>query len=456
MRGPEAEPRVVVPVAQQGDEGLVERIRGSQHGVQERAPDPAALPLGPHAHRTEPEYGHRPDPSPGQATCPSTVLSRPVVTNESSGSHASLRRSASTRPTSTGVRSGASGSAKADVWTIRMPSMSSGTSRRTSTRQPYDDGVTVTDARAARRPAGTGPWDRLPVPSEQALRRLAVASLVSQLGIVVTGGAVRLTGSGMGCPTVPRCTDDSLVATPELGVHGAIEFGNRLLTFVLAAVAALMLLAVLRTLGSERPRRDLVVPAVVLVVGIPAQALIGMVTVWTHLNPWIVMLHYMCSAALVAVATVLVRRAQRPLGAQPDEVGSPWLRRLAGATVAVAAVVVYLGTVVTGTGPHAGDDAARRTGLDLESVAQLHTDVVFLLIGLSAGLYFAARALGSPGRSARAAGTLIGVELGQGLVGVTQYALNLPVVLVGLHMLGAALLVAAVVDAWLAARWLPS
>ena len=127
-----------------------------------------------------------------------------------------------------------------------------------------------------------------------------------------------------------------------------------------------------------------------------------------------------------------------------------------GATVAVAAVVVYLGTVVTGTGPHAGDDAARRTGLDLESVAQLHTDAVFLLIGLSVGLYFAARALGSPGRSARAAGTLIGVELGQGLVGITQYALDLPVVLVGLHMLGAALLVAAVVDAWLAARWLPS
>jgi heme a synthase len=337
-----------------------------------------------------------------------------------------------------------------------MPSTSPGSSRRTSTPQPYDDRVTVTDAAATGRPPRPRPWDRLPVPSERTLRRLAVASLVSQLGIVVTGGAVRLTGSGMGCPTVPRCTDESLVATPELGIHGLIEFGNRLLTFVLAAIATLTLIAVLRTLGSERPRRDLIVPAVALVVGIPAQALIGMVTVWTHLNPWIVTLHFMCSAVLVAVATVLVRRTQRPLGARPDEVGSPWLTRLAGVTLAAAAVVVYLGTVVTGTGPHAGDEDARRTGLDLESVAQLHTDAVCVLIGLSVGLYFAARALGSPGRSAQAAAVLVAVELGQGLVGLVQYALDLPVLLVGLHMLGAVLLVAAVVDAWLAARWLPS
>jgi cytochrome c oxidase assembly protein subunit 15 len=336
-----------------------------------------------------------------------------------------------------------------------MPSTSPGTSRRTSTPKPYDDGVTATDTTATGRPSRPRLWDRLPVPSEPTLRRLAVASLVSQLGIVVTGGAVRLTGSGLGCPTVPRCTDESLVATPELGIHGLIEFGNRLLTFVLAAIAALMVIAVLRTLGSERPRRDLVVPAVALVVGIPAQALIGMVTVWTHLNPWIVTLHYMCSAVLVAVATVLVRRAQRPLGARPDELGSPWLRRMAAVTVAAAAVVVYLGTVVTGTGPHAGDEDARRTGLDLESVAQLHTDAVCVLIGLSVGLYFAARALGSPGRAAQAAAVLLAVELAQGLVGVVQYALDLPVLLVGLHMLGAVLLVAAVVDAWLAARWLP-
>ena len=297
-------------------------------------------------------------------------------------------------------------------------------------------------------------WDRVPVPTDRTLRLLAAASLVSQIGIVVTGGAVRLTGSGLGCPEVPRCTDDSLIPTPEMGVHGLIEFGNRLLTFVLVTIAAATLIAVLRTLRSDSPRRDLVVPAVVLMLGVPVQAMIGMATVWSTLNPWVVMLHFMCSAALIAVATILVRRAQRPAGTEPAEIGSPWLRRLASATLVIAFATVYLGTVVTGTGPHAGDREAPRTGLELESVAQLHVHAVCLLLGLSVGLYFAARAVGSPGRAALAAAILIGVELGQGLVGVVQYVLDLPVLLVGLHMLGAALLVAAAVDAWFASRWL--
>lgn len=278
---------------------------------------------------------------------------------------------------------------------------------------------------------------------------------MSQIVIVVTGGAVRLTGSGLGCPDWPHCTDGSLATTPEMGWHGAIEFGNRLLTFALAAVAAATRLAILRTLRSARPRRDLIIPATVLLLGIPAQAVIGGVTVWTDLNPWVVMLHFMCSAALVGVATVLVRRAGRPNGAVPPRVGSPWLARLAMAALVATGAVVYLGTVVTASGPHAGDPDARRTGLDLAAVTHLHADSVFLLVGLSVGLYAAARALGSPGRVARAAGILLGVELAQGLVGVTQYRLELPELLVGLHMLGAALLVVAAVDAWLASRWLP-
>jgi cytochrome c oxidase assembly protein subunit 15 len=116
--------------------------------------------------------------------------------------------------------------------------------------------------------------------------------------------------------------------------------------------------------------------------------------------------------------------------------------------------VVYLGTVVTASGPHAGDPDARRTGLDLSAVTHLHADAVFLLLGLSVGLYAASRALGSPGRLTRAAAALLVVEGVQGLVGVTQYRLELPELLVGLHMLGAALLVVTAVDAWLAARWL--
>lgn len=286
----------------------------------------------------------------------------------------------------------------------------------------------------------------MPVTS-RAVRGLAVASLVSQVGIVVTGGAVRLTGSGLGCPTFPRCTEDSYVNTPEYGVHGFIEFGNRLLTFVLAAIALATLVAILR----QRPRRrDLVEPAVLLLLGIPVQALIGGITVLTALNPWVVMLHFVASAVLIGVATVLVRRTREPAGpVRPIGGGTSgqWLRRLAWLVVAVTYVTVYLGTIVTGSGPHAGDDAAARTGLDVESVSQLHVDAVFLLLGLIVGTWFAAGAAGSPGRVARSAAVLLAVALGQGTIGFAQYFTGLPIVLVGLHLLGACLLVVASV--WL-------
>jgi cytochrome c oxidase assembly protein subunit 15 len=291
-----------------------------------------------------------------------------------------------------------------------------------------------------------------PIPSDRLVRGLAIASLVSQAGIVVTGGAVRLTGSGLGCPTFPRCTQDSYVNTAEYGIHGFIEFGNRLLTFVLAGIALATLVAVLL----QRPRRrDLVEPAVVLFLGIPVQALIGGITVLTELNPWVVMLHFVASALLIGVAAVMVKRTREPAGpVRPiggAEAGA-WLRRLAILVTAVAYVTVYLGTIVTGSGPHAGDEAARRTGLDVESVAQLHVDAVFLLIGLTVGMWFAARAAGSPGRVARAAAVLLGVELAQGLVGFTQYFTGLPVVLVGLHLLGSTILIMAAVWLLLATR----
>ncbi len=315
--------------------------------------------------------------------------------------------------------------------------------------------VTTAQTRPGDSRAPESVWQRLPLPTERALRGLAIASLISQTAIIVTGGAVRLTGSGLGCPEWPRCTPESYTVTPEMGIHGAVEFGNRLLTFVLGVIAALMLAAVLRTLRSSRPRRDLLIPSVILLLGIPAQAVIGGVTVWTALNPWVVMLHFTCSAVLVGVATVLVRRAQRPLGRLPQPIGSPWLTRLATATLAAAYLTVYLGTIATGSGPHAGDPSSPRTGFDLAAVTQSHVHAVTLLIGLTVGLYLTARALGSPGRLAQAALILLAVELALGLVGVAQVILDLPELLVGLHMLGAALLVIAAVDAWLASRWHP-
>ncbi len=283
--------------------------------------------------------------------------------------------------------------------------------------------------------------------SSVSIRRLAVASLVSQVGIVVTGGAVRLTSSGLGCPTFPRCTEESFVATPEMGINGAIEFGNRLLTFVLAAIALATLVVVVR---SRPRRRDLLVPAVILFLGIPAQALVGGVTVLTGLNPWVVMLHFLLSAVLVGVATVLVARSREPAGPTrviPVGVGGLWLRRLIVLVVAVSYVTVYLGTIVTGSGPHAGDAEAVRTGLGPEAVTQLHVDAVFFLLGLSVATAFAVRAVGAPRRVRTAVGVLLGVELAQGAIGYAQYFNGLPVLLVGLHMLGACLLVVSAV--WL-------
>jgi cytochrome c oxidase assembly protein subunit 15 len=280
------------------------------------------------------------------------------------------------------------------------------------------------------------------------VRRLAIASVLANILIVVTGGAVRLTGSGLGCPTWPTCTDASWTPTSEYGIHGAVEFGNRLLTYVLGAVALATLVAAYRMRPARRDVRRL---ALALFLGIPAQAVLGGITVLTGLNPWTVMLHFSVSMVLIGLATVLVRRVGE--GDEPARpVVLPLLRRLAVAQLAVLAVVVYLGTVVTGSGPHAGDTKARRTGLDPETVSQFHADAVFVLVGLTIGLLVALRATNAPVAATRAVAVLLGLELVQGLIGYVQYFTDLPVLLVGLHMLGASVLVVAAVRVVLACR----
>jgi heme a synthase len=269
--------------------------------------------------------------------------------------------------------------------------------------------------------------------SPSTVSRLALANVVANGLIVVTGGAVRLTGSGLGCPTWPRCTDASFVATPELAGHGAIEFGNRLLTFALTAVAITTLVAVFRS-----ERRDLRRLAVLSVLGIPAQALLGGVTVLTGLNPWTVAAHFLLSMVLVAVATTLWLRSREP-GVGQLLVRRPFALLSAGIAGTVAAVLV-MGTAVTGSGPHSGDPKAGRTGFDPELVSQLHADVVFLLIGLTVALLVGLHATDSPGRVRRAARDLLVVELAQGVIGYTQYFTHLPTVLVLLHMAGAVLI----------------
>ena len=260
---------------------------------------------------------------------------------------------------------------------------------------------------------------------------------------MVTGGAVRLTGSGLGCPTWPRCTDESFTPHGALDLHEAIEFGNRMLTFVLTAIAVATFVSAWMT-----GRRDLRLLALGLGLGIPAQAVVGGVTVLTDLNPWVVSFHLLCSLAIIGLAVLFLRRIDQPA---PDPARGPAVV-LAWVTFAAAWVVLYVGTVVTGSGPHAGDADAPRNDLDPLQVSQLHADAVFLFVGLTIGLLFAVHAVGGTAEAKRAIAVLLGVELAQGTIGFVQYFTDLPEVLVGFHMLGAALVSATVTWALLAVR----
>jgi cytochrome c oxidase assembly protein subunit 15 len=265
------------------------------------------------------------------------------------------------------------------------------------------------------------------------LRRTAIASVVANVGIVVTGGVVRLTGSGLGCPTWPRCDDRSLVPTTELGYHGAIEFGNRTLISVVGGLALACLLLAL----AQRPRRrDRLVWSGLVLAGIGVQAGLGGATVSSVLNPWVVAGHFLVSMALIAAAYRLWLASREPEGPVRPTLTPP-VRALTWLVTGVSAAVLAIGTVVTGSGPHAGDASARRTGLDPGMVAQLHADVVMLLIGLSIGLWYVLRTVGAPAPARRAAAVLVGVELAQGLIGFVQYFTHVPALLVGLHMAGA-------------------
>jgi heme a synthase len=267
------------------------------------------------------------------------------------------------------------------------------------------------------------------------LRPLGWATLVANCVLVVTGGAVRLTGSGLGCPTWPRCTDESFTPHGALELHSAIEFGNRMLTFVLVAVALATLVV-----AWQSGRRDLRRIALALALGIPAQAVIGGITVLTELNPWVVSFHLLCSLAIVGLSVVFLRRIDHPdpVVARGPVVGLAW------ATFAAAWAVLYVGTIVTGSGPHAGDVDSPRNGLNPLQISQLHADAVFLFVGLTLGLLFAVHAIGASAPVRTAVLVLLGLELAQGAIGFVQYFTDLPIVLVGLHMLGAAAISASV------------
>jgi heme a synthase len=268
----------------------------------------------------------------------------------------------------------------------------------------------------------------------RALRRWAVVSLIMNIGIVVTGGLVRLTGSGLGCPTWPRCTQDSYVSHPQLGIHGAIEFGNRLLTLVLISAAVLTFISAMLHREDGRPRPDLRWLAGGLALGIPLQGVIGGITVLTQLNPYVVALHLLLSMVLIALAVWLVRKTWHLAASNASNLSVIATR----ATFVLMWLAVWLGTLVTGSGPHAGDENAPRNGLDGLTLTRLHSGVVYATVAVSVICFVLLRS--------RAAVLLLLVEIVQAGIGVAQYQLGLPIWLVGLHLLGASLAIATVTN----------
>lgn len=289
----------------------------------------------------------------------------------------------------------------------------------------------------------TGLWARfidwLPARVDGRIRFFAWATLVVQVGIVGTGGLVRLTGSGLGCPTWPTCTDESLVATPEMGIHGVIEFGNRLLTFLLALIAIITFVLVLRM---RRERRDLFWLALLVGLYIPLQAVIGGITVLTQLNPFVVGLHFLASVPLVALAAALVVRAYAAPGPRALAV-PPWYAVVTHITTFVVLVTVVVGVLVTGSGPHAGDTAAARNGLDPEFMQHVHSWPAYATFALT--LVLVAGAWRTPPALRLRLWTLLllAVEFAQIAVGLWQARTGLPIVLVNIHMVLSMLLVAA-------------
>ncbi|MEN9324516.1 MAG: hypothetical protein RL414_270 [Actinomycetota bacterium] len=270
--------------------------------------------------------------------------------------------------------------------------------------------------------------------------------LVTQIGIVVTGGAVRLTGSGLGCPTWPECTPGSYTPVPHQAqgvLHSWIEFGNRLLTFLLFIAILASIIGYLRWGRQRSDSRRLGFLALTQFLGIVAQIVVGGISVLTHLNPFAVGAHFILSIVLIA-ATVSFR--ERMLDTQRVRV-SHYVALLSRILLLLSFVVITLGIFVTGSGPHAGDEMAKRFNLDPRTISWLHADSVIALVSLTIGTYILMKAIEN-GQAREVAlpalGTFLIVIFAQGAIGYTQYFTGLPEILVGAHLLGACLVWASI------------
>lgn len=269
------------------------------------------------------------------------------------------------------------------------------------------------------------------------IRIAAWAMLIAQGGIILSGGIVRLTGSGLGCSNWPKCTPDSLVTTPEMGIHGAIEFGNRMLAVGLAILGVVIFFMLLK---QRKQRPDLFWLNVGLVGIVPFQAVLGGITVWTKLNPWIVAGHFVPSAIAVGVSAYFVRRTYDTGVRTGAQAPSP-LPALGWIILALTAIVVVFGVLTTGAGPHSGSTMSTRNGLSTVWIARAHAFPVWLLV--IATVVSLVLAWKKHSAMVRPLIVLLIVELAQGLIGYIQYFTGVPIVLVAFHMLGLSATIAA-------------
>ncbi|MEV6611344.1 COX15/CtaA family protein [Kutzneria sp. NPDC051319] len=292
---------------------------------------------------------------------------------------------------------------------------------------------------------------RVPSPSRAVQRVIAGAAVVGQAGLAVTGAVVRVTESGLGCTTWPQCQPGSLVpVTDPVGgqAHQWIEFGNRLLGGGLGVVSAL---CVLMALFANPRRRRVIVLALMMPLGVVAQAVIGGITVLTGLQWWSVAPHFLASMPLIWLAVLLFRAV-----GEGDEPVRPLLPRpllglQLGQAIAVG-VILIAGTLVTAAGPHAGDIRTPRLDIPVSTLAQIHADLVFLLIGSLFALGFGMRIKDATAVQWRRYWTLVGVVLAQALVGLVQYWTGVPDILVLVHVFGVTLVLIAAASLWVASR----
>ncbi len=297
--------------------------------------------------------------------------------------------------------------------------------------------------------------DLLPLPSLRVQRIIAAVVVLTQGGIAVTGSIVRVTASGLGCPTWPQCFPGSFTPVPHAevpGIHQAVEFGNRLITFLVVLTAALAVLAVLRA----RRRREVLVYAWLMPASTVAQAVIGGITVLTGLLWWTVAIHLLVSMAMVWLAVLLYVKIGEPDDGVPQRMVPKPLRQLTFLSAMALSVVLVTGTMVTGAGPHAGDKSIDapipRLGLDIVTLVYRHSALVTAYLCLLIGLAFALLAVRAPRPVTMRLVVLVILVALQGMVGTVQFFTGVPAALVAVHVAGAAICTGATAALWASMR----